>query len=179
MLYPLPGDYHGTNITGLMATQSLLDGKVTLLGGKLNSIDVVNGFFPEVGGGREGFLNANAMVTALPWFRYINLSEWGGGVFLNNDKGQLQSGVLLVGSDNVTTTWDFSSSFEQGIGIFAFQKFFWEVEDKPGYLLLAAGGSTHDYASLDESTGSRGIYPRNEIYGLHPEPRQQAVNGTN
>jgi hypothetical protein len=54
MLYPLPGDYHGTNITGLVASQALCDGKVTLIGGKLNSIDLVNGFFPEVGGGREG-----------------------------------------------------------------------------------------------------------------------------
>jgi len=151
MLYPLPGDYHGTNITGLMATQSICDGKVTLLFGKLNSIDLVNGFFPEVGGGREGFLNANAMVTALPWFRYINLSEWGGGFFVNNDEGQIQSGFLLLGSNNVSTTWDFGPSFRQGVGMFGFHKFFWEVGDKPGYLLVGAGGSTHDYESLDES----------------------------
>ena len=30
MLYPLPGDYHGTNITGLMATQALFDGKADI-----------------------------------------------------------------------------------------------------------------------------------------------------
>lgn len=151
MLYPLPGDYHGTNITGLMATQSLFDGRLTLLFGKLNSIDLVNGFFPEVGGGREGFLNANAMVTALPWFRYINLSEWGGGFFVNNAEGQLQSGFLLLGSNNVSTTWDFGPSFAQGIGMFAFHKIFWELGDKPGYFLVGVGGSTHDYTTLDES----------------------------
>jgi porin len=151
MLYPLPGDYHGTNITGLMATQSLRDGKLTLLGGKLNTIDLVNGFFPEVAGGREGFMNANAMVTALPWFRFINLSEWGGGFFVNNDEGQIQSGFLLLGRQNVSTTWDFGPSFDQGVGMFGFHKFFWEVEDKPGYLLVGAGGSTHNYTSLDES----------------------------
>jgi porin len=151
MLYPLPGDYHGTNITGLLATQALLDGKVTLLAGKFNSIDLVNGFFPEVGGGRDGFMNANAMVTALPWFRYINLSEWGGGFFVNNDKGQLQSGFLMLGRQNVSTTWDFGPSFDQGVGMFGFYKWFWEMGDKPGYLLLAAGGSTHDYNSLDPS----------------------------
>ncbi len=149
MLFPLPGDYHGTNITGLVASQALCDGKVTLIGGKLNTIDLVNGFFPEVAGGREGFMNANAMVTALPWFRFINLSEWGGGIMVNNDEGQLQSGFLLLGRENVSTSWDFSASFDQGIGMFAFHKFFWELGDKPGYILIGAGGSTHDYNSLD------------------------------
>jgi porin len=151
MLYPLPGDYHGTNITGLMATQSLFDGKVTALFGKLNSIDLVNGFFPEVGGGREGFLNANAMVTALPWFRFVNLSEWGGGYFVNNDEGQIQNGLLFLGSDNVSTTWDFSPSFDQGVGVFGFYKFFWERDEKPGYFLVGGGGSTRDYRVLDPS----------------------------
>ncbi|MEK6249930.1 MAG: carbohydrate porin, partial [Planctomycetales bacterium] len=132
-------------------TQSLLEGKLTLLFGKLNTVDLVDGFFPEVASGREGFMNANAMVTALPWFRFVNLTEWGGGFFVNNDKGQIQSGLLLLGSDNVSTTWDFAPSFRQGLGVFGFHKFFWEVGDKPGYVLIGAGGSTHDYASLDES----------------------------
>lgn len=149
LLWPLPGDYHGTNITGLTATQSLFDGKVTALFGKLNSLDLVDGFFPEVGGGRDGFLNVNGLVTALPWFRYINLSEWGGGYFVANDEGQLQNGLLIFGEDNVTTTWDFSPSFDQGLGFFGFYKFFWERAEKPGYLLVAAGGSTRDYRRLD------------------------------
>jgi porin len=148
MLWPLPGNYNGTNITGLTFTQSLLDGKVILLFGKLNTLDLVDGFFPDIGGGREGFMNVHALVTALPWFRFVNLSEWGGGAMVTNDKGQIQSGVLLLGQENVSTTWDLGPSFDQGIGLFGFHKFFWELSDKPGYVLLGAGGATRDYPSL-------------------------------
>ena len=69
MLWPLP-NYHGTNISGLMVTQQLFDNNVGLVAGKLNSLDLVQGIMPEIGSGRESFLNVNALVTALPWFRF-------------------------------------------------------------------------------------------------------------
>jgi porin len=148
LLWPLPGDYHGTNITSLLLTQSLFDGKVDAFFGKVNALDLVGGFFSDLQGGREGFLNVNALVTAMPWFRWVNLSMWGGGAWTIKDE-QVQGGFLFFSLDNVSTNWDFSPGFDDGVGLFGFYRWFYEIGDKPGYFLLCVGGSTRGYASLD------------------------------
>ena len=151
LLWPLPGDYHGTNITGLFATQNILDNRVGLVAGKLNTLDLVQGIIPEIGYGRESFLNVNALTTALPWFRFVNLSEWGGG-FWTYDKeagGQIAHGFLVFGLDNVSDNWDFGPSFEDGVGMLGWLRFFHEFRGKPGYFAVFAGGATKGYNSLD------------------------------
>ena len=151
LLYPLPGDFEGTDITGLTAAQVLFDGRVTTLFGKLNVIDLVNGFFPQVASGQEGFWNVNSLVTALPWFRWVTLSMWGGGAWTSNKDGQIQGGLLALGQENVTTTWEFSDSFKDGVGLFGFYRFFYDLGDKPGYVMVGAGGSTKKFKSTDKS----------------------------
>lgn len=139
LLYPLPGDYHGTDITGLMLYQALSP-RFLLVGGKLNAVDVVTGLFPEVSFGGAGFMNVNALVTALPWFRWVNLSMWGGGFEVLSKEG-VQGGVLALGLDNVTTKWDVSDSFDDGVGALGFWRFFYKLDDKPGYVMFLLGGS--------------------------------------
>jgi porin len=151
MLYPKPGSYNETDVTGLYAAQVLFGGRAEALFGKLNAVDIVTGIFPQLAYGQEGFWNVNALVTALPWFRYINLSMWGGGAWTLTDKGQIQAGLLVLGTENVTTKWEFWDSFKDGPGFFGFYRFFYDVGDKPGYLMLCAGGSSKKYTSLDET----------------------------
>ena len=71
LLYPLPGDYDGTQVTSLYATQMLFDGKAAVLGGKLGSFDVLEGLFPQgvVSHGTEGFMNANSIMSIFFWGR--------------------------------------------------------------------------------------------------------------
>jgi porin len=152
MLYPLPGDYHDTKITGLLVTQSLFDGRADAFAGKLNAVDLVTGFFPQIGYGLEGFWNVNALVTALPWFRFVNLSQWGGGLWTIKDE-QVQHGFLVIGQENVSTTnvSRFKSSFDDGVAILGWLRFFYDVCDLPGSFLVFGGGSTKKYKSTDPS----------------------------
>ena len=136
-----------------MITQQLFDNKVGVLAGKFNSIDLVQGIMPEIGSGRDSFLNVHALVTALPWFRFVNLSEWGAG-FWTYDKeagGQIQHGFIVLGLDNVTDNWDFGPSFEDGVGMLGWLRFFHEIGGKPGWVAVYIGGATREYASLDPS----------------------------
>ena len=153
MTLPLPGNYEDTDLTGYMITQSLLDGELELFLGKLNTLDLVTTIFPEYGYGQEGFWNVMAGVTALPWFRFINLSEYGGGFFTINKKRGVEGGFLFVGEENVSTSLapSISDSFDEGVGLLAFYRFFYQLDDThPGYFMIFAGGSTKRYNSLDE-----------------------------
>ena len=81
MLMPAPGNYHDTDITGLVASQYLPfnGGLANITLGKLDVIDTVTMFFPNVTDGRDGFMNVNSMISALPWFGAVaGLSLYGG-----------------------------------------------------------------------------------------------------
>jgi carbohydrate-selective porin OprB len=146
---PLPGNYSDSDITGLTITQSLFDGRADVFLGKLDVIDLVTGIFPHVAAGQEGFWNVNALVTALPWFGAVRgLSLWGAGAWTIKD-GWVQSGVLVAGTENVTTTWEFSDSFEHGVLMAGWYRFFWELGDLPGNFLVFAAGSTREQPSDD------------------------------
>jgi porin len=149
LIMPLPGDYEGTQVTGLTVTQSLFDGRADLFFGKLDVIDLVTGFFPWIGFGQEGFWNVNALVSALPWFGAVRgLSLWGGGAWTVKNE-MVQGGFIFAGTENVTTSWEFSDSFDEGVFLAGFYRFFWELGDRPGNFLVFAGGSTRDQASND------------------------------
>jgi porin len=116
----------------------------------------------------EGFWNVNALVTALPWFRWVNLSMWGGGAWYNDKEGRITGGLLALGTENVTTTGKWDDSFDDGVGLFGFWRFFYELGDKPGYLLFAGGHSTKKFNSLDPSdfVPVPGVIPLNESTDL-------------
>ena len=49
----------------------------------------------------------------------------------------------------MTTTWDISDSFKHGAWIAAFHRFLWKLDDKPGYFMVFAGGSTREQVSVE------------------------------
>jgi porin len=155
MIMPLPGTYTGTDVTGLTISQSMpvFAGRqaiVTL--GKIDVIDTLTGFFPSVGYGQEGFWNVNALVSALPWFGAVQgLSLYGGlAVTVNPEYGMAESGLIVTGTQGVSDNWNsLQDSFDEGVWIAAFQRLFWKLDDKPGYLMIFAAGSTRDQPSND------------------------------
>ena len=155
MLMPLPDDYNDTDITGLTVNQFFPLGEEHLgmfTLGKLDILDAVTLFFPAVGYGQEGFWNVNALISALPWFGAVNgLSLYGGWLATINKEYQTgQSAILVTGTKNVTTEWgSVDDSFEDGAWIAAFHRFFYKLDDKPGYFMVFAGGSTRDQPSND------------------------------
>ena len=127
-------------------------GLANLAVGKHDVVDVLNGFFPNLDYGQKGFMNVNSMVSALPWFGAVRgLSLWGAiGVTVNQDYMMPQSGIVAVGTENVTTTnGQLFDSFEDGAFLAAFHRFLWRMDGKPGYFMIFAGGSTKDQTSTD------------------------------
>ena len=150
LLYPLPGDYSGTDVTSLMVSQVLFDGKAAVVAGKLGSMDLLQGMFPNgvVDYGLDGFMNANSIMSILSWGRWLTLSQYGGGVWSIAD-GMPSTGLIVTGATNTTTTWDTSGAFSDGVGFLGFHRFLFKIDDKKGYLYIGGGGSTKDYPSLD------------------------------
>jgi porin len=149
MIYPLPG-YRGTAITGLFLEQAL-NKNLALAFGKINALDLWTMVYPSTGAGVDGFTNLNMISPALPWLRWVNLSQMGGGALVMTDDGQFQGGVLAFDAQNSTTTSGFNDLFDKGTGFLGLWKFFFDVNGKPGSLLFAGGTSTRDYDSLEAS----------------------------
>ncbi len=76
---------------------------------------------------------------------------WGAGFWTydKNAGGQIAHGFLVLGLDNVSTDWDFSPSFEDGVGMLGWLRFFHEIDGKPGYVAIFVGGATREYTSTD------------------------------
>ena len=125
-------------------------GNVTV--GVLDAIDLVTGFFPNIGYGQEGFWNVNSLVSAMPYFGAVQgLSLYGGMAVSINEKYQAaETGFLFTGTQNESTKWNsISSAFDDGVYLAGFQRFFWEKEDKMGYFMVYGSYSTKDQASND------------------------------
>jgi hypothetical protein len=154
LLMPAPGDYSDSDVTGLLVNQMfpLYAGHEGLLSlGMIDVLDAVTLFFPYVTYGQEGFSNVNALVSALPWFGAVEgLSLYGGWLAsLNEEYGIGESAILVTGTTNVSTSWKFHDSFDEGVWIAAFHRFLWKLDDKTGYFMIFAGGSTREQASND------------------------------
>jgi len=154
MLMPLPGDYHGTDITGLTASQmfTLFNRPADVTLGKLDIVDTLTGLFPWLSYGQDGFWNLNGIFPVLPWLGPIQgLSLFGGvAMSIHPEYGMPQTGFLAAGTKNVTTTWDVSGSFDQGVFMLGFHRFFWgDPHDKIGHFTITGYGSTKDQASND------------------------------
>jgi porin len=153
MLMPAPGDWDKTELTGLTVSQYLpIFGLSFAEAGKIDVIDTLGLFFPSVAGGQEGFWNANAMVSALPWFGAVRgLSLYGAlGTTINTDHKIPQTGFLVTGTENVSTGGG-SDSFDDGAWVAAFHRFIWTKDDHMGYFMIFAGGSTRDQPSNDKN----------------------------
>jgi porin len=155
MLMPAPGNYQGTDVTGLTVSQTFpfvggLLGNITV--GKLDVIDLVTGFFPRASYGQEGFMNTNALASALPWFGAVQgLSLYGVMAVTINTKYQAaESGFVAAGTEGVSTSWgSLSDSFDDGVFLAGFHRFFWDMDNKMGYFMIFVGGSTKKQASND------------------------------
>ena len=151
-VYPLPGDYSGTQVTGYTATQLFLGGRLAVVGGKLHALDTVAGLFPKAFDPVNEYWNVNTLVTATPWFRFVNLAMWGGGAWTYDlNTGLPETGLIAFDLNNQTTSNDIDEAFEDGVGFLGFHRFIYEIDDKLGYFMLVGGGSTGEYESLDES----------------------------
>ena len=149
LLYPLPGGYDGTELTGLLAIQDFAGGKYQVLVGKLHAFDMVTGLFPNVVDyGLKGFINANAYQSILPWGRWLNLSQLGVAAWKVTD-GLPTTGAMAVGQSSTTDNWDIDDSFGSGVGLMVFHRFVWEMEEKLGYIYVGVGASTKQYGSFD------------------------------
>ena len=141
LLSPGIGDYHGTDVTGLTLTQMFpFFGKPAMInGGILDVIDLATGFFPNIGYGQEGFLNANSMLSALPWIGAVRgLSLYGGWVTtINPEHKSPETGFLVTGTENESQSLgSVSDAFDKGVFLAGFHRFFWKLGDKgdkPGY----------------------------------------------
>jgi porin len=154
LMMPSPGDYHDTDVTGLTASQMFpfFGGLADVSVGMLDVVDTVNGFFPNLGYGQEGFWNINSTVSALPWFGAVRgLSLYGAiGMTINQEYGIPQSGIIVTGTQNESTSWDsVSNAFDEGAWFAAFHRFLWRMGDKPGYFMIFVGASTAEQASND------------------------------
>lgn len=149
LMFPLPGDYHGNQVTGLMISQTLFDGKAEIIGGKLQAFDLLQGFFPHTTDyGLDGFMNANSMMSMLTWGRWLTLSQYGvSGYTIKH--GMPSTGFIVAGSENVTNTWSMTDSFSDGFGVMFFHRFVYSLGGKMGYLYLAPGFSTRYYPATD------------------------------
>jgi porin len=154
MLMPSPGDYEGTDITGLTATYTfpLFEGHLgSVTVGQLDVIDLVTGFFPNIAYGQEGFWNVNSQVSAMPYFGAVQgLSLYGGMAVTINEKYKIpQSGVIAAATQNSSTSWpDVSDAFDE-VYWAAFHRFIWEVDDNMGYFMVYGSASTKSQASND------------------------------
>jgi porin len=154
MLMPSPGGYNNTDITGLILSQnfSFFGGQANVIGGKLDVIDTVTGFFPSIGYGQEGFWNVNSMISGLPWFGAVQgLALYGAvGTTINEEYKIAESGVLFTGTQNESTSWgSISDAYDEGTWFAAFHRFIWGDPDMMGYFMVFGGYSTEDALSND------------------------------
>jgi porin len=149
MLFPLP-DEHETGITQLLVTQALSK-NFALIAGKISVVDFYSMLYPHSGGGVDGFMNINVFAPALPWLRFINLSFNAAGAIVLTDDEQLQGFIAVFDTHNSSTTTGFDDMWHDGAVIMGMWRFFFDIDEKPGTLLFAFGGSTRRYASLEKS----------------------------
>lgn len=145
MLYPNSGE-HDTAITGLSFAQAL-NQDVQLTFGKFNGLDLFYSLYPQTGRGVNGFMNAS-MVLPVTVARVVPLSFMGAGALKYRGK-QIQGGLLVYDTNNVTTTSGFENLGDNGANILGFWRFFTCVDGLPGSHFFGGIWSTGDFVSFD------------------------------
>jgi porin len=92
------------------------------------------------------------LAAALPWLRWVNLAVLGAGGLVLTDDGQVRGGVLVFDLNGCATTSGFSKLFDDGAGLLGLWRFFFDIGQKPGSLLFAAGmAANREYSSLEST----------------------------
>ena len=81
------------------------------------------------------------------------------------DDGQIRGGVVVFDTNNCTTTTGIPELFDSGAGVVGMWRFFFDVNDKPGRVLFAFGGSTRTYTSLDKTDWGLDVVNRKVLVG--------------
>lgn len=144
MLYP--SLENGTVITGLQFEQALHDGW-SLSFGKINSLDFFYALYPQTGRGVDGFMNAS-MIMPLGMGRTLPPAIIGAGMLKRRDT-QIQGGLLVYDSKDVSTTSGMDDLFDNGANIVGLWRFFTNLSNKPGSHLFAGTWASGDFTSLD------------------------------
>ncbi len=145
MLYPKPNE-HDTAITGFTFAQALNE-DVQLTFGKFNALDLFYSLYPQTGRGVNGFMNASVVIP-ISIARVVPLSFMGAGALKLQGK-QIQGGVLVFDTQNVTTTSGFEDLFDNGANILGFWRFFTDLGGLPGSHLLGGIWSTGEFTAFD------------------------------
>jgi len=145
MLYPKYNE-HDTAITGLTFAQALGE-EVQGTFGKFNALDLFYGLYPQTGRGVNGFMNAS-MVVPISVARVVPLSFMGAGVVKLSGK-QMQGGLFVYDTQNVTTTSGFNNLFDNGANILGFWRFFTDFGGLPGSHMFAGIWSTGEFVAFD------------------------------
>ena len=144
MLYPSLNNE--TAITGLQFEQALHDGW-SLSAGKINSLDFFYAIYPQTGRGVDGFMNAS-MIMPLGMGRTLPPAIIGAGVLKRQDS-QIQGGLFVYDSKDVSTISGLDDVFDNGANIVGLWRVFTNFGSKPGSHLLAGTWASGDFTSLD------------------------------
>jgi porin len=144
MLYP--SFNNETAITGLQIEQALHDGW-SLSAGKINSLDFFYAIYPQTGRGVDGFMNTS-MIMPLAMGRTLPPAIIGAGVLKRQDS-QIQGGLFVYDSKDVSTTSGLDNLFDNGANIVGLWRFFTNVGCKPGSHLLGGTWASGNFTSLD------------------------------
>jgi porin len=129
-----------------------MGGRVNVFAGKLNVVDLETALMPTTAYGQEGFSTINGLATAWTWLRFVNIAMYGGGAMVvNPERGMVEGALIAFGQSNVSTSWDIDDSFNDGVGFLGAWRFFWDLGDLPGNIIVAAGGATKGYQSMEAS----------------------------
>ena len=144
MLYPSLDNT--TAITGLQFIQAVNE-EWAFTFGKFNTLDFFNTLYPQTGRGIDGFMNISSFLP-MTVGRTVPFSFLGAGV-LKMHQGQIQGALLIVDSNNSTTTSGFENLFDNGANVVGLWRFFTNYGCLPGSHLFLGTWANGDYTSFD------------------------------
>ena len=159
LLYPSPG-WNKTEVTGWTITQQLYQKAaktVVLSAGKIQVNDLLSEAFPYLEMNTTGFMNYNVNFPAATISRFIALSHLGAALIMLKGT-EIHGALAVMDTQNSSTDSGFRDAFTNGATYLAAYRFFFDVKDMPGDLLLLATTSSGKYTSLQD-TGYGPIVP--------------------
>jgi len=146
LLFPQPG--HVTAITQLILQQAL-SGKFAVVGGKFNSLDLVEMLW-HTGTGLDRFMNLS-LVMPPTLARTTPSSIMGAGLLAMKGR-EVQGAVLVYDTNNSATTSGFEHLFDQGAVIIGVWKLFAEINGLPGQYSFGGNWSSRRFTSVDPAS---------------------------
>jgi porin len=144
MLYPSLNNE--TAITGLQVMQ-VLNEDWTITFGKINTVDLFQVLYPQIGRGVDGFMNTS-VVFPLTLAKTVPLAFNGAGLLRMRGK-QIQGGIVVLDPRNIPTTSGLTNMFENGATVVGLWRFFTEMDGKSGSHMFVGTWASGDFTSLD------------------------------